>query len=221
MTHTEDTTKRQKTFVKVMLTFIVTVSCLMGLYACKPSEPEAVKKDTPYISVAEGPYSTGTHHALIHVKDFGDIKVELNAAVAPVTVANFADLVNKGFYNGLTFHRIINGFMIQGGDPNGDGSGGAEKNILGEFKDNGVSNPLPHTRGVISMARSQDKNSASSQFFIVHQNAPHLDGSYASFGQVIEGMEVVDKIVSSTKSGENGAVDKANQPVIESIEMID
>ena len=221
MTHTENTASHEKMVVKFILAFLLGTACIMGLYACKPSEPEAVKQETKYISTAEGPYATGTHHAIIHVKDYGDIKVELNAAVAPVTVSNFANLANKGFYNGLTFHRIIKGFMIQGGDPNGDGTGGAEKNILGEFKENGVSNPLPHTRGVISMARSQDKNSASSQFFIVHENSPHLDGQYASFGQVIEGMDVVDKIASSVKANKDGAVAKADQPVIESIEMID
>ena len=221
MSHTENTTNRDNAVIKILIVFLLGSACLLGLYACKPSEPEAVKQETSYISEATGPYATGTHHAVIHVKDFGDIKVELNATVAPVTVSNFANLVNKGFYNGLTFHRIINGFMIQGGDPNGDGTGGAEKNILGEFKENGVSNPLPHTRGVISMARGQDKNSASSQFFIVHQNSPHLDGQYASFGQVIEGMDIVDKIVASTKSGKDGAVEKKDQPVIESIEMID
>ncbi len=227
MTHTEDTATHENAVVKVILAFLIVCSSLMGLYACAPEVYEAQKaaetKDekTSYISVAEGPYATGTHHALIHVKDYGDIRVELNASVAPVSVSNFANLVEKGFYNGLTFHRIINGFMIQGGDPNGDGTGGSDKQILGEFKENGVSNPLPHTRGVISMARSQDNNSASSQFFICHQNSPHLDGKYASFGMVTEGMEVVDKIVASTKSGKDGAVDKKDQPVIESIEMID
>ncbi len=221
MTNTENMVNNDNTVVKFILAFLLVGACLMGLYACKPSEPEATKEDTPYIATAEGTYASGTHHAIIHVKDYGDIKLELNAAVAPVTVSNFANLVNEGFYNGLTFHRIIKGFMIQGGDPNGDGTGGAQKNILGEFKENGVSNPLPHTRGVISMARSQDKNSASSQFFIVHQNSPHLDGQYASFGQVIEGMEVVDKIASSVKASKDGVVEKAEQPVIESIEMID
>ncbi len=221
MTQSENTTHRENAVIKIIIAFLVGSACLLGLYACTPGEPEVVKQEASYISEATGPYATGTHHAIIHVKDYGDIKVELNATVAPVTVANFANLVNKGFYNGLTFHRVINGFMIQGGDPNGDGTGGAEKNILGEFKENGVSNPLPHTRGVISMARGSDKNSASSQFFIVHQNSPHLDGQYASFGQVIEGMEIVDKIVASTKSGKDGAVEKADQPVIERIEMID
>ncbi len=221
MAQSDHSTRRINAVSKILIVFLVGTACLLGLYACKPGDSDPVKQETSYISEASGPYSTGTHHAIIHVKDYGDIKLELNASVAPITVSNFANLVNKGFYNGLTFHRIINGFMIQGGDPNADGTGGSGQNILGEFKENGVSNPLPHTRGVISMARSQDMNSASSQFFIVHQNAPQLDGKYASFGQVTEGMDIVDKIASTTKSGKDGAVEKANQPVIEYIEMID
>ena len=131
---------------------------------------------------------------LISVKDFGDITVELYPQNAPITVQNFIQLVKKGFYNGLTFHRIIKGFMIQGGCPKGDGTGGPGHTIKGEFLANGVNNPLRHTRGVISMARSMNPNSAGSQFFIMHQDAPHLDGQYAAFGKVIEGIEIVDKI---------------------------
>ena len=124
------------------------------------------------------------------------IKLELDEAAAPITVANFKKLVNEGFYNGLIFHRVIEGFMIQGGDPTGTGMGGADERIKGEFAMNGWKNPLKHTRGVISMARSQMPNSASSQFFIMHKDAPHLDGSYAAFGKVVEGMEVVDAIAA-------------------------
>ena len=124
------------------------------------------------------------------------IKIELDAAAAPITVANFEKLVKEGFYDGLIFHRVIAGFMIQGGDPTGTGMGGAEEKIKGEFKQNGWDNPLKHTRGVISMARSMMKDSASSQFFIMHEDAPHLDGSYAAFGRVVEGIEVVDEIAS-------------------------
>ncbi len=124
------------------------------------------------------------------------IKLELDAAAAPITVANFEKLVKQGFYDGLIFHRVIAGFMIQGGDPTGTGMGGADEKIKGEFKQNGWDNPLKHTRGVISMARSMMKDSASSQFFIMHEDAPHLDGSYAAFGRVVEGMEVVDEIAS-------------------------
>lgn len=124
----------------------------------------------------------------------GIIKLELYPEHAPITVANFEKLVKEGFYDGLIFHRVIKGFMIQGGDPEGTGMGGAKEKIKGEFARNGVNNPIKHTRGVISMARSMMPDSASSQFFIMHKDAPHLDGSYAAFGKVIEGMEVVDAI---------------------------
>jgi peptidyl-prolyl cis-trans isomerase B (cyclophilin B) len=125
-----------------------------------------------------------------------NIKIELYPEVAPITVANFEKLVKEGFYDGLIFHRVINGFMIQGGDPEGTGMGGAKDKIKGEFRSNGVKNDLKHTRGVISMARSMMPNSASSQFFIMHKDAPHLDGQYAAFGKVVEGIEVVDEIAS-------------------------
>ena len=124
------------------------------------------------------------------------IEIELYPEHAPKTVANFLKLVNEGFYNGLTFHRVIPGFMIQGGDPQGNGMGGAKDNIVGEFKANGFNNPIKHTRGVISMARAYDPNSASSQFFIMHANAPHLDGQYAAFGKVVSGMDAVDEVAS-------------------------
>lgn len=122
------------------------------------------------------------------------IKLELYPDIAPITVKNFVDLVQKGFYDGLTFHRVISGFMIQGGDPEGTGMGGPGYTIKGEFAQNGVANDLKHTRGVISMARAMNPNSAGSQFFIMHQDAPHLDGAYAAFGKVVEGIEVVDEI---------------------------
>ncbi len=146
----------------------------------------------------------------IKIKDMGDIRVELYPEAAPITVENFVKLAGEGFYNGLTFHRIIPGFMIQGGDPQGTGMGGSSEKIKGEFASNGVMNPLKHTRGVISMARSMMPNSASSQFFIMHEDAPHLDGEYAAFGKVIEGIEVVDKVASvRTDYG-----DKPLEPVI-------
>ena len=132
----------------------------------------------------------------ITMADGGIIEIELNEAAAPITCENFKKLVSAGFYNGLTFHRIIPGFMIQGGCPYGTGTGGPGWNIKGEFASNGVPNPIKHTRGVISMARSMSPNSAGSQFFIMHQNAPHLDGQYAAFGQVTSGMDVVDKIAA-------------------------
>ena len=155
--------------------------------------------------------------ALIKVKDFGSIEVELYPDYAPITVQNFVSLANKGFYNGLTFHRIIKGFMIQGGCPLGNGTGGPGYTIKGEFLKNGVINPIKHTAGVISMARAMDPNSAGSQFFIMHEDAPHLDGSYAAFGKVTSGMDVVDKIACVP----TGLRDKPINPVvIESIEIL-
>ena len=157
---------------------------------------------------------------MIDVKDYGTITVELYPDIAPITVANFKKLINEKFYDGLTFHRIISGFMIQGGDPLGNGTGGSDENIKGEFANNGVSNNLSHTRGVISMARSQDMNSASSQFFIVHQDSTYLDGQYAAFGKVTEGIEVVDAIAANTTVQDgNGTVLPADQPVINSITL--
>lgn len=133
---------------------------------------------------------------IIEMENGKKIKLELYPEAAPKTVANFEKLVREGFYDGLTFHRVIAGFMIQGGDPEGTGMGGSSERIVGEFAMNGHKNPIKHTRGVISMARSQSPNSASSQFFIMHADAPHLDGQYAAFGRVIEGMDVVDEIAS-------------------------
>ncbi len=131
---------------------------------------------------------------VIELENGGEIKLELYPDKAPVTVANFTKLVGEGFYDGLIFHRVIKGFMIQGGDPEGNGTGGSGEHIKGEFLLNGVPNDLKHERGVISMARSRQPDSASSQFFIVHEDAPHLDGSYAAFGRVVEGMDAVDAI---------------------------
>ena len=133
---------------------------------------------------------------VIEMENGKKMKLELYPEEAPVTVANFEKLVKEGFYDGLIFHRVIEGFMIQGGDPEGTGMGGSDEKIKGEFAANGVKNGIKHTRGVISMARSQNPNSASSQFFIVHKDAPHLDGQYAAFGRVVEGIETVDGIAS-------------------------
>ncbi len=174
----------------------------------------------------ETPAATGsmepTDWVEITVKDYGVIRAELYGGVAPITVTNFMKLVDDGFYNGLTFHRIISGFMIQGGDPNGNGTGGSSEKIKGEFSANGVENPIAHERGVLSMARASDPDSASSQFFIMHAAAPHLDGQYAAFGKVISGMEVVDAICEKTPVLDgNGTVAPANQPVIESIVRIE
>ena len=144
------------------------------------------------------------------------IRLELYPEIAPITVENFLDLVNKGFYNGLTFHRIIPGFMIQGGDPSGNGTGGPGYSIKGEFKSNGVNNTMKHERGVISMARAFDPNSAGSQFFIMHKDAPHLDGEYAAFGKVIDGLEAVDEIASVETGFQDAPVKKV---VMEKVEV--
>lgn len=163
------------------------------------------------------------HHVEINVKDMGTISVELNESEAPITVQNFIKLANDGFYDGLTFHRIIDNFMIQGGDPKGNGTGGSDSTIKGEFKSNGITNNISHVRGTISMARNPyNKDSASSQFFIVQKDSPHLDGDYAAFGTVTSGMEIVDEIAKNTPVEDaNGTVLKENQPIIESIKVID
>ncbi len=157
----------------------------------------------------------------IEIQDYGTIRLELDGEHAPISTKNFVTLAQEGFYNGLTFHRIIEGFMMQGGDPLGNGMGGSDVNIKGEFLMNGVANPLKHTRGAISMARAQDPNSASSQFFIVHEDAFFLDGQYAAFGYVTDGMEVVDKVCESAKVVDrNGTVLPADQPKITAIRVL-
>ncbi len=166
---------------------------------------------------------TGKHHVNIEVKDYGTIKVELDADAAPITVTNFIKLAKSGFYNKLTFHRVVKGFVIQGGDPLGDGRGGSDEKIKGEFSANGIDNPISHTRGTISMARSSmDYDGASSQFFIVQEDALQLDGEYAGFGHVTEGMEIVDQICAETITTDaNGSVAPENQPVIKKIKVVD
>mgnify|MGYP004473702327 CR=1 FL=1 len=160
-------------------------------------------------------------NATIKIKDYGNIKLELDRDTAPITVDNFVKLSKEGFYDNLTFHRIIDGFMIQGGDPNKNGTGGSNKTIKGEFKNNGVNNKISHTRGVISMARSSDNNSASSQFFIMQKDNTYLDGEYAAFGKVTSGIEIVDKIVNDvSKYGDgNGLIPEDKQPIIETISI--
>lgn len=165
---------------------------------------------------------SGTHHAEIVIKDYGTIELELDADTAPITVTNFVKLAQEGFYDGLTFHRIIDGFMMQGGDPNGDGTGGSEENIKGEFSSNGVENDISHTRGVISMARATDPDSGSSQFFIVQSDSVFLDGDYAGFGKVTEGMDIVDAVCKEAQpTDNNGTISSDQQPVIEKITVID
>ena len=164
---------------------------------------------------------TGIHHAEIAIKDYGTIELELDADKAPITVTNFVKLAQENFYDGLTFHRIIEGFMMQGGDPLGNGTGGSEETIKGEFSQNGVDNTISHKKGTLSMARSQAPDSASSQFFIVDEDSTFLDGQYAAFGHVTEGIEIVDKICSEAKViDDNGTVLPEDQPVIESIKVV-
>lgn len=195
----------------LLLLIVVLVAAVIVLFAVRGK-----KESTEAIDAA------GKHHIEIQVKDYGTIKAELDGDTAPITVANFLKLAESGFYDGLTFHRIIDGFMIQGGDPKGNGTGGADKTIKGEFSQNGVENKLSHVRGTLSMARSQDMDSASSQFFIVQSDCTYLDGQYAAFGTVTEGMELVDKICKDTPvQDNNGTVSAADQPVIESIKVID
>jgi len=196
-------------YIAVLLTFI----CCVGLTAgCQSKNDTDTGVD----------YLSGLHHVEIDIKDYGTIKVELDADTAPITVTNFITLAKDGFYDGLTIHRVIPDFMIQGGDPSGNGLGGSPNTIKGEFSGNGVTNNISHTRGTISMARTSDSmDSASSQFFIVHKDSPHLDGLYAAFGHVTEGIEIVDEICANTPYGENGAVAAADQPVITAIRVID
>ena len=164
---------------------------------------------------------TGIHHANISIEGYGDIEIELDADTAPITVTNFVKLAQEDFYDGLTFWRIMDGFMMQGGDPEGTGYGGSEHNIVGEFSSNGYDNPLSHTRGAISMARSNDPNSASSQFFIVQQDATFWDGDYAVFGYVTDGMDVVDAVCEAAQPTDgNGTIPADQQPVITSITIL-
>ena len=193
--------------VAALAVFITAVALIVGGGEEKEVNRDSVKLDT-----------SKTYYADIAIKDYGTITVELDSAAAPITVQNFVELAKSGFYNGLTFHRIMEGFMMQGGDPEGNGTGGSDKDITGEFASNGWNNPISHKRGVISMARSNDPNSASSQFFIMHQDATYLDGNYAAFGKVTSGMDVVDKICTTAKpTDSNGTIPAAEQPVIESI----
>jgi peptidyl-prolyl cis-trans isomerase B (cyclophilin B) len=201
----------------LIITAILAVSMLLA--GCGGSGSQSEEPAAPEVTKAEG---IGIHHAEIDIADYGTVSVELDGDEAPLTVQNFMDLANAGFYDGLTFHRIIDGFMIQGGDPNGNGTGGSGTNITGEFSSNGIENNIAHEKGVISMARSQDPNSASSQFFIMVEAAPHLDGEYAAFGHVTSGQEIVDQIAKdAVPLDSNGTIAPEDQPVITTIRIID
>ena len=214
--------KKNKHIRIIVVIAVLLVACAALFAVLGGGQKDGGVKQVTYhgASAADEIDAKATHHVTIEVADYGTITAELYGEVAPITVANFVKLANEGFYDGLTFHRIIEGFMIQGGDPKGNGTGGSGQNIKGEFSGNGVNNPIPHKRGVLSMARSSAPDSASSQFFIMHLQAAHLDGSYAAFGCVQEGMNIVDEICAKTPVTDgNGSVAKANQPVITSIRV--
>lgn len=217
--------KRLTKLFTAALALMASVSLMTG--CIKYEDPNQAAREALEAKLAAyeeeaAPLRDGLHHVEIDVQDYGTIYVELDADAAPITVHNFLDLAGSGFYDGLTFHRIISGFMIQGGDPNGNGTGGSDHQIIGEFSNNGIENPIAHVRGTISMGRNgQNMDSASSQFFIVHEDYPSLDGNYASFGHVTEGIEIVDQICADTTSGVNGAVAPEDQPVITEIRVID
>ena len=192
--------------VAIVILAVALVAIVVAVVALSGSKEEGTDKSDVSSAVSSGAnpdaydihalesYSESYAYVQLDVHGYGSILLELDPAAAPITVANFTKLVGSGFYDGLTFHRIISGFMIQGGDPKGNGTGGSKETIKGEFSTNGWDNPIKHTRGVISMARSSDPDSASSQFFIMHKTSPHLDGQYAAFGHVVDGMDVVDAI---------------------------
>ena len=213
-----------KTMKKNLFVFL-TLAVALLLCACgktQPAETTAAQETPAATSGGESSPSQQLRHAEITVRDYGTIKLELDASVAPITVENFVKLAKSGFYDGLTFHRIMDGFMIQGGDPDGNGTGGSDEKIKGEFSKNGVPNPISHVKGVISMARSNDPDSASSQFFITVADSTFLDGSYAAFGRVTEGMEVAEKIAKDAKPVDNnGTIPADQQPVIEKIVITD
>ena len=207
-------------FKKFVSLILITATLMLTLTSCSKSKTlQQYKEDT---STEE----KDTYYVAMDVKYYGVIILKLDAKAAPITVKNFVKLVREGFYDGLTFHRVIDNFMIQGGDPDANGLGGSDEEIFGEFLYNGYNNPIKHERGVISMARAKDYNSASSQFFICNANSvnvSNLDYQYAAFGHVIEGMEVVDEITSYSLAftGNNGMIsDKKNQAKIAEMKVI-
>ena len=203
----------KKLFSKGTLTSIIMMMLLVCCMAVGCGKEENTGNEEVKSTASED-----TIIADIEIEEYGTITVELDAKSAPITVENFVKLAESGFYDGLTFHRIMAGFMMQGGDPNGNGTGGSDETIVGEFAQNGYENDLSHTRGAISMARAMDYDSASSQFFIVHEDSTFLDGSYAVFGYVTEGIEVVDKVCEeAVPTDNNGSIPAEEQPVIKTI----
>ena len=217
--------KQIKSLLLVMLMLMVSVAMLTACGGGSEEQEDFSDIEQELASkeaATEKAPGIGIHHAEIEIQDYGTIKLELDGDEAPLTVQNFMDLANAGFYDGLTFHRIMDGFMIQGGDPEGTGMGGSDKTITGEFSNNGIENNISHEKGVISMASSQDPNSASSQFFITVADADFLDGDYAAFGHVTEGQEVADKIAADAKpTDDNGTIPAEAQPVITKITIVD
>ena len=208
--------------MRKLLSVCLAALLFLSLAGCGKTSVVGITTTSKAPAANEESQGVGTHHAEIEIQDYGTITVELDGDAAPITVQNFMDLANAGFYDGLTFHRIISGFMMQGGDPNGNGTGGSENTIKGEFSANGVENPLSHTRGAISMARAQAPDSASSQFFICHADSTFLDGQYACFGYVTSGMDIVDQICKDAQPTDgNGTIPAAEQPVITAVRVID
>lgn len=218
-----DTTLKHTILKKAAAAALVT-TLFFTLTACGSSSGSSDTNTTGDTTDAasETELLSGLHHVSIEIADYGTIELELDADSAPITVTNFITLTESGFYDGLTFHRIIEGFMMQGGDPSGNGTGGSGTTIKGEFAANGVDNPISHTRGTISMARSQAYDSASSQFFIMHEDGDFLDGQYAAFGHVTSGIEVVDAVCTSAEpTDNNGTIPAEAQPVITHITVVD
>lgn len=209
----------------VLLLAAGTLVC--GLAGCGSTDQaeentESVQQTVEQEADGQTKEASGLHHVEITVKDYGTVALELDADTAPVTVENFINLAEEGFYDGLTFHRIIDGFMIQGGDPAQSGSDKTAESIVGEFASNGYENDISHKEGVISMARTQDPDSASSQFFITVADSEFLDGDYAAFGRVTEGLDIVKQIAKDAEPiDENGTIPSADQPVIEQIRVLD
>lgn len=216
--------KARKKNLIILITSIVVVALLIASLTTLIIVRNTADPKRPGLKRSGKAYETV--YVKMSVKDYGDIILKLDGKEAPKTVSNFVKLVDEGFYDGLTFHRVISNFMIQGGDPAANGSGGSNKKIKGEFEANGYHNCIAHERGVISMARGNDYNSASSQFFICNasgDSVSHLDGNYAAFGHVIAGMNVVDLITSKTAwkaTDNNGSIKKADQAVISSVVVI-
>lgn len=207
------------TFKKMILALGLAAALLLSVTGCGSRQETAPETETSPEPQTE---QQAPVNVTMEVQDYGTIELELDPNAAPKTVANFVDLVNQEFYDGLTFHRIISGFMIQGGDPLGTGMGGSDENVVGEFSNNGWENPISHVRGTISMARARDMDSASSQFFIVHEDSTFLDGDYAAFGHVTSGMEVVDAICEAAQPVDgNGTIQAEDQPVITSIRVVE